>query len=112
MIIPPDERAITLNDTNTAATDTEVVITIATETDGARVIDEVFVSFDKAFAAGKQFKIEFGGTVKFDVDLLAAGLHPFRWRNGLMTGIKNEAVVLTMAADTGGAIATINVNYR
>lgn len=112
MIIPPDERAITLNDTNTESADTEVVITIAAATNDAWVIDEVYVSFDKAFAAGKQFKIEFGGVTKFDVDLLAAGVHKFRWRNGLMTRTKNEAVVLTMAADTGGAIATINVNYR
>lgn len=111
MIIPPDERAITLNKFHAPAANNAAIVTIDAATDDAWIIDEIHVSIDITFSAARKFNVTFNAVEKFAVDLKTAGLYVFQFRRGLMTRTKNHAVVATLAADANGS-GSVNVNYR
>lgn len=112
MRIVPDPRTISLNKYDAPSSDTAAVVTIAAATDDLWAIDEIHVSLSADFAAAKKLNVTFGGNEKFAVDLIAKGLYRIRFSKGLMTGTKNEEVIVTLAADSGGASGSVNVNYR
>lgn len=110
MKLPPNREYVTLNDTVTA-NGADAVVTIDADAAEAWVIDEIVVSAG-SITATATLTVAFGGVTKFQVDISAAGVFPFTFEHGLMTGTKNEAVVVTLP-DLGGAdIGKVNVNYR
>ncbi len=91
--------------------DTAATKTITAATNDYWSIQWLTASFDSNPAAAKKLSVSFGGTDKFAVDIAAAGVFHFPFPGGLWQNTKNEEVIVTLAADSGGAIGKISCGY-
>lgn len=104
--------AVENNARHSPVANTAAVVTLAADTEAYHVIDSIHASFDAAPAAAKKINVTFGGVEKWGQEVAVQGTWEFLFPRGLYTGTKNEAVVITLAADTGGASGRMNVSYR
>lgn len=85
----------------------------ATVSDGAladefHVLWSIVCGYYGAPTAGS-LKVEFGGVIKWQVDLPTAGPFRVKFPRGLYTGTKNEAMVVTLADGQEGK--DLNITY-
>lgn len=82
------------------------------------VLDTVEFSYDGTPASAKLFRVSFltaepAWARLFQVYVMAAGLHIFRFPRGLLRGVNNESVRMTLPADNiANLVGTINCTYR
>ena len=105
-----------LNGYHAPNADTAAIVTIPAIADGYHVIDSIDAGFDSAPAAAKKLNVTFGGVEKWAIDIPAnigaCKPPPFTFPRGLYTGTDNEEVIVTLAADNGGAKGKVAVGYR
>jgi hypothetical protein len=98
---------------NHPAANTAAVITLDADADQIRVVDSVDWSFDRATNKITSLTITIDGVTKYKTDIAAgwSGHDTYEPPRALY-GNKNEAVVITLAADDGGAVGKVNAATR
>ncbi len=106
-------RDVPKYDKHHPAADTPAVVTLAAGGADIRwVIDSIHYSFDAAPAAEKKLNITVAGTEQWAVEgITGAGVGEINFPCGFWGGL-NEAVVVTLEADTAGAVGKVNITYR
>ena len=92
---------------NTAA----VVTLAAPGSDLCWVIEDILFGFDSIPAAAKEFSIAFGGEAAIKIPISSSDAKRVAPLGGLR-GKANQEVVITLAADTGGAKGYLNAQCR
>lgn len=110
----PSTTVVPLNGYHAPAADTAAIVTIAADAAEAWVIKKIIFSLSAAFTAVTKLNVTFGGVEKFAVDVSIGGVGPYTidLSPGLWNRTKNEAAVVTLAADSGGDSGSVNVIYE
>lgn len=108
----PSTTVVPLNGYHAPAADTAAIVTIAADAAEAWNIKSIIFSLSADFAAAKKLNVAFGGVEKFAIDVQDKGVYPIDLGPGLWNRTKNEAAVVTLAADGGGASGSVNVIYE
>lgn len=108
----PSTTVVPLNGYHAPAADTAAVVTIAAATDDIWVIKKIIFSLSAAFTAVTKLNVTFAAAEKFAIDVQAAGVYVLDLEPGLTNNTKNEAAVVTLAADSGGDSGSVNVIYE
>jgi len=90
----------------------DCTVTIAADPEHGWVIDEIHYGISEDATTVALISVTFGGVAKFKTYAKSTGNHPIRFRKGLYTGTKNEAVVVTASDPAGTATAQLNVLYH
>jgi hypothetical protein len=115
---PITEDAVELNDFHAPAADTAAVVTVAAVAREFWVLDSIHYGYDRAPGAARTLTVTIGGVTKhteyIPADIDRAGPHEVIFDKGLYVGEnnKNEALVVTLEADDGGASGSVNITYR
>ncbi len=91
--------------------DTAATKTVAAVADQIHVIEHLSAGFDSAPDSVKTLTIAIGGTTAWEISILTAGLNHYEFPGGLY-GTFNEAMVVTLEADAGGATGSISFGIR
>ena len=106
-----DAERIFTSDIATAA-DTDVVVTIAADSDHAWVIERIDLSYDDTPTGGK-LTISDGISDTWEVDFTSGGAGVFNGSGQApYIGVKGSAVTITLAAGGTGVAGKLNVFYR
>lgn len=99
--------------THAPAADTLALITIPAITDGNVEIEQLAWSFDAAPAAAKLLSIESpSGTILYQFEITAAGPGFIPFSGSCIRGAKSQAMLVRLAADTGGAKGKVSCIQR
>lgn len=101
------KRSAVLLDKHYPAAATAAVVTLAATINRTRVIQGLQWSYSEAPTGGR-LTVTFGATVKFDVDITAAGPGGF---GCILPAATNETVTITLASGAGTCIGKLNVQY-
>lgn len=95
-----------------AAGNAAAAITVAAETENYWVLDFISWSYSAAPTGGK-LTVTINAVSVYEVDITAAGPGVIDFaHHPLYTGVKNQALVVTLAAGGGTVVGKVNIRYR